>query len=211
MQWLNSFPNISVHNDVDLVPIIKPVWIQAVEVKPVYLKDKISPISVGFRTINNNTIELTGTGNNKVEGAQWSRGFTSGKHIIEFIFPIHLRTTHSRVGIAPEGTSLGGNDIKRVVGGRGSWAVDVKSRTLLQNGRNIGSFPPWQVKIISNVSGRNVLIATSHLQPYKNEYYTTETLLKITTCKFNIEFYFSKMPFHTLDMTYSFSGQSFWC
>ncbi|OQX28720.1 MAG: hypothetical protein B0D92_07455, partial [Spirochaeta sp. LUC14_002_19_P3] len=42
-------------------------------------------------TINNNTIELTGTGKSKVEGAQWSRGFTSGKHIIEIIFPIHLR------------------------------------------------------------------------------------------------------------------------
>lgn len=120
---------------------IKPSWTFAVEVKPIYLKDKISPFSDGFRSINNNTVELTGTGKNKIEGAQWSRGFTSGKHVIEFIFPIHLRTKHSRVGIAPEGTQLGGNDLKRVVGGRGSWAVDLKSKVLFENGKNIGVFP----------------------------------------------------------------------
>ena len=118
------------------------------EVKPVYLKDKISSFSDGFRAINNNTIELTGTGKNKVEGAQWSRGFTSGKHTIEFIFPIHLRTTNSRVGLAPEGTNLGGNDLKKVVGGTGSCAIDVKAMILLQNGRKIGCFPSRQVKII---------------------------------------------------------------
>lgn len=136
--------SIHAQNDVDIRPIFKPVWTHAVEVKPVYLKDKILSFSDGFRAINNNTIELTGTGKNKVEGAQWSRGFTSGKHIIEFIFPIHLRTTNSRVGIAQEGTNLGGNDLKRVVGGTGSWAVDVKSMALLQNGRKIGCFPSRQ-------------------------------------------------------------------
>ena len=113
--------------------------------KPNYLKDKISPFSPGFRAINNNTVELTGGGKDKVEGAQWSRGFTSGKHVIEFIFPIHLRTVHSRVGLAPEGTKLGGNDLKRVVGGRGSWAIDLKASALFQNGKNIGSFPSQRV------------------------------------------------------------------
>ena len=140
----------SVQTNVDLTPILKPVWTQAVEVKPTYLKDKISSFSDGFRAINNNTIELTGTGKRKIEGAQWSRGFTSGKHIIEFIFPIHLRTTNSRVGIAPDGTCLGGNDLKKVVGGIGSWAVDVKSMALLEHGRKVGCFPSRQVKVIYN-------------------------------------------------------------
>ena len=135
---------VSAHKIEDIP--IKPSWTFAVEVKPIYLKDKISPFSDGFRSINNNTVELTGTGKNKIEGAQWSRGFTSGKHVIEFIFPIHLRTKHSRVGIAPEGTQLGGNDLKRVVGGRGSWAVDLKSKVLFENGKNIGVFPARTVR-----------------------------------------------------------------
>lgn len=136
---------ISAHRIEDIGSTIKPVWTLAVEVKSIFLQDKICPFSEGFRTINNNTIELTGTGKSKVEGAQWSRGFTSGKHIIEIIFPIHLRGAHSRVGLAPEGTSLGGNSLKKVVGGKGSWAVDLKSRTLFQNGKNIGSFPSRKV------------------------------------------------------------------
>ena len=124
---------------------VKPPWTLAVQVKQTYLKDKISPFSSGFRAINNNTVEVTGSGKHKVEGARWSRGFTSGKHVIEFIFPLHLRTANSRVGIAPERTSLGGNDLKKVVGGKGSWAVDLKASVLLENGKNIGAFPSQRV------------------------------------------------------------------
>ncbi|XP_045191207.2 protein gustavus-like [Mercenaria mercenaria] len=119
----------------------KPRWTHAVQFRDEFLRDKISAFSLGFRPINNNTVELVGSETNKIDGARWSRGFSSGRHVIEFIYPVHLRTEGARVGLGTKCTILGGNDVTNIVGGQGSLAVDLVTKKVIQNNKVVARFP----------------------------------------------------------------------
>ncbi|WAR06190.1 hypothetical protein MAR_021559 [Mya arenaria] len=99
-----------------------------------------SVIADGFRQINNNTVELKACTKNNIEGIRWSRGFTTGRHVIEFIYPVHVRTRWSRVGLGTRETSLGGKT-KDVIGGQGSFAIDLVSNKAYHNNRAVSKLP----------------------------------------------------------------------
>jgi len=98
-----------------------------VQFRDKYYQDKIKDTGPGFRPINNNTVELKTCAKNTIEGIRWSRGFTKGKHVIEFIFPVHLRTRGSRVGLGTAGTELCEKKVGQVIGGSSSYAFDLVS------------------------------------------------------------------------------------
>lgn len=124
---------------------LKPRWTLAVQFRDEFLRDKISAFSVGFRPINNNTVELVGSESNKIDGARWSRGFSSGRHVIEFIYPVHLRAAGARVGLGTKDTILGGNDVTAIVGGQGSLAIDLVTRKVMHNNAVVKRFPAKEV------------------------------------------------------------------
>ncbi|KAL4229594.1 SPRY domain-containing SOCS box protein 4 [Mactra antiquata] len=123
----------------------KPVWTNAVIFRDEYYKDKISAFSAGFRPINNNTVELVEAENNVIDGARWSRGFTRGKHVVEFIYPVHLRKSGARVGLGTRDTILGGKDKSVIVGGYKSLAVDLVNRKTICNNKVLKRFPQGKV------------------------------------------------------------------
>lgn len=118
----------------------KPKWTFAVQVRDEFLRDKISNISAGFRLINNNTAEYTAAGNDKIGSIRWSRGFTAGRHVIEFIYPEHLRADGARVGLGTSATMLGG-DKHDIVGNKGSLAIDLELNRAVRDGIPLRRFP----------------------------------------------------------------------
>lgn len=127
---------------------LKPRWTNAVQFRDEFLRDRIAAFSAGFRPINNNTVELIGKAGNQsmqVEGARWSRGFTKGRHVIEFIYPVHLRAVGSRVGLGMKTTPLGGSSVEDLIGGPETFAIDLVSRKAFHNNCVIGTFPRKKV------------------------------------------------------------------
>lgn len=112
---------------------LQPNWTQAVQFRDEFFKDKICAFSKGFRPINNNAVELKLCDDGRIEGVRWSRGFKKGRHVIEFIYPVHLRAPGSRVGLGGITTPLGGTATE-VIGANDSYAVDlIKNRAITEN------------------------------------------------------------------------------
>jgi len=105
-----------------------------VQVKDEFYKDKIAAFTKGCRPINNNTIEMKAVENAKIEGFRWSRGFKKGRHVVEFIYPVHLRAPGARVGLGHKTTPLGGTT-DEIVGAGETYAIDLMKNYAITNNK----------------------------------------------------------------------------
>lgn len=101
-----------------------------------FYKDKVSAFTKGFRPINNNAVELKLCEKGSIEGLRWSRGFKSGRHVVEFIYPVHLRAPGARVGLGSLTTPLGGK-AGEVVGSGETYAVDLMKNCAITNNKTV--------------------------------------------------------------------------
>lgn len=117
-----------------------------------FYRDKICAFTKGFRPINNNGVELKACDSDRIEGVRWSRGFTTDRHVVEFIYPVHLRAPGARVGLGTVKTPLGGKK-EEVIGSGGTYAVELMNNESITGNRHIGKL--LRSKVVSILKSIN--------------------------------------------------------
>lgn len=78
----------------------------------------------------------------ETDGAIWSKGFSTGKHVFEVVFPKKARRPYGSIGIGTKHTELHLQKATTLVGkSKYSWGVDLSSKKVFSNGLLVGKFP----------------------------------------------------------------------
>lgn len=119
-----------------------PQWIYTVSFSPKFYKDGFGRVSPGCKTVSLNTVVRHRKGCFETDGAIWSKGFSTGKHVFEVVFPKKARRPYGSIGIGTKHTELHLQKATTLVGkSKYSWGVDLSSKKVFSNGLLVGKFP----------------------------------------------------------------------
>ncbi|KAK7477021.1 hypothetical protein BaRGS_00031701 [Batillaria attramentaria] len=123
-----------------------PQWVYTVKVPPEMMTDKFASCSDGMTQVGPNTVSRTRHGAFDTDGARWCRGFTSGKHTFEVVYPMNQRGTVAAVGVGVEEAPLHVKGRVALVGNnKFSWGICLRSRRAFHKGAIVKKFPATQV------------------------------------------------------------------
>ncbi|KAH3700721.1 protein gustavus-like [Dreissena polymorpha] len=167
----------------------RPAWTKVVQFNANFYNDKILDTTRGFRQINNNSVELTLSTKGTVECVRWSRGFNTGKHVIEFIFPVRLRGRHARVGLGPDSVIQGASNDRKWQGTKGTYTIDLTTGKAYQDQTVVGRLPGTSVMpdwffMFVDMDNGTVQFGSDHLYfgtAFTNVNVTNESLYPIAT------------------------------
>lgn len=84
----------------------------------------------------------TFSGCSETDGAIWSKGFSTGKHVFEIVFPVKVRAPYASIGIGTKNSELHAKKPMSLVGQANySWGIDLASKKVFSNGLLVGKFP----------------------------------------------------------------------
>ncbi|XP_076436960.1 uncharacterized protein LOC143276372 [Babylonia areolata] len=123
-----------------------PPWVYTVKIPPEHVGDKLGACSDGMSHVGPNTITRSRTGVLDTDGARWSRGFTSGKHTFEIVFPMGHRGHQATVGVSTEEAPLYAKGKVPLVGAnKFSWGVCLRHRRAYHKNDIVKKYPVNQV------------------------------------------------------------------
>ncbi|XP_041372244.1 SPRY domain-containing SOCS box protein 1-like [Gigantopelta aegis] len=122
-----------------------PSWIYTVKVKPEFAEDKFDSFSDGIHRVSTNTVVRFRTGHFDTDAARWSRGFTSGKHVFEIVYPNNQRGTEAPVGVGLESAPLWVKGRSCLIGSTAdSWGICLRSKRAFHCGKVQKKYPLHQ-------------------------------------------------------------------
>ncbi|XP_035827132.1 uncharacterized protein LOC101852866 [Aplysia californica] len=123
-----------------------PMWIYTAQVSGDNSQDKFAAISPGMYQLGPNTVARQRTGHYDTDAAQWKKGFSSGKHVFEIVFPMAHRGTDACVGVGHLDAPLHAKGKGSLVGGNNkTWGINLRTRRALHNNSIARRYPQTQV------------------------------------------------------------------
>ncbi|XP_067687266.1 uncharacterized protein [Haliotis asinina] len=125
-----------------------PRWIYTVKVRDEYNVDKFDAFSDGMSHVTPTTVTRSRPGKFDTDAARWSRGFTSGKHVFEIVYPSAHRGSEAPVGVGLKSAPLHSKGRVTLIGhNRESWGIDLRSRRAFHNNKIVKKYPQSQQMI----------------------------------------------------------------
>ncbi|XP_046355582.2 uncharacterized protein LOC124134676 [Haliotis rufescens] len=122
-----------------------PRWIYTVKVKDEYAVDKFDAFSEGMSHVTPTTMTRSRPGKFDTDAARWSRGFTTGKHVFEIVYPTAHRGSEAPVGVGLKSAPLHSKGRVTLIGhNRESWGIDLRSRRAYHNNKVVKKYPQSQ-------------------------------------------------------------------
>ncbi|XP_071100749.1 uncharacterized protein [Haliotis cracherodii] len=122
-----------------------PRWIYTVKVKDEYAVDKFDAFSEGMSHVTPTTMTRSRPGKFDTDAARWSRGFTTGKHVFEIVYPTAHRGTEAPVGVGLKSAPLHSKGRVTLIGNnKESWGIDLRSRRAFHNNKIVKKYPQSQ-------------------------------------------------------------------
>lgn len=122
------------------------MWIYTAQVSSDTTQDKFAAISPGIHQIGPNTVARQRQGTADTDGAQWKKGFRTGKHVFEIVFPCSQRGLEASVGVGYDDAPLHIKGKSCLVGANEkTWGISLRNRKAFHRNSSVRKYPPTQV------------------------------------------------------------------
>ncbi|KAL8604275.1 hypothetical protein ACOMHN_023645 [Nucella lapillus] len=126
----------------------EPPWVWAMSMPPECSADQIGGMSDGMTCAGPNIAMSSRTGHFDSDGVRWERGFTSGKHVFEIIYPAAMRGSEATVGVGTDDAPLYAKGKVPLVGfTRESWGISLRTKRAFHRNAMVKKFPITQIAL----------------------------------------------------------------
>ncbi|KAL5010903.1 hypothetical protein ScPMuIL_013208 [Solemya velum] len=127
---------------------IVPPWVYTTVPIPGCEQDSLNSYSDGFQVLSQYSVMRHRRGTFHTDCARWSRGFTSGKHVFEIVYPENSRGLIAGIGVGTKEAPLFAQGKIPLIGdNRFTWGIDLRRRKSFHRGEAVKPYPSFNVPL----------------------------------------------------------------